>query len=68
MGKQIEIRIYPDGRVEANTKGIVGKSCADLVPVMEKMLEAKTTSLQYTDAYYQTENQQEIDEVEEVIL
>lgn len=55
MRKQLEIKIFPDGRVEANTVGITGKSCADYRPILEKMLEAKTTRLEFTDDYYKTD-------------
>jgi len=68
MKKQIEVRIYPDGKVEANTQGITGKSCAGYRPLLEKLLEAKTTRLQYTDEYYMAENQEETLIQEELTL
>ena len=55
MKKQLEIRIYPDGKIEGKTLGIKGKQCTEYIDVFEKMLRAKTTESAYTDEYYQTE-------------
>ena len=66
MKKQLEVRIYPDGRVEANTVGITGKSCADYRPILEKMLGAKTTHIEYTEEYYMEDNQAEVVLIEEL--
>ena len=68
MKKQIEIRIFPDGKVEANTLGFTGKSCADYKPILEQMLNARTTDVKYKDEYYLTENQEQLEEQEELRL
>ncbi|MDL2214207.1 DUF2997 domain-containing protein [Clostridia bacterium OttesenSCG-928-O13] len=68
MKKQLEIRIYPDGRVEANTLGITGKSCADYRELLEKMLKAKTAEIAYTDEYYMEETQAQQEVVQELKL
>ena len=52
MNKQIQIKICPDGKVEAKTLGMPGKKCTDYIPVLEKLLEAKTESSEYTHEYY----------------
>ena len=66
MKKQLEIKIFPDGRIEANTVGITGKSCADYRALLETLLEARTTHLEYTDDYYLPESHTET-AVQEVI-
>ncbi len=55
MPRQIKIRIYPDGHVEAETVGIKGKACKDFVPVLEELLEAKAVSTELTGEYFETE-------------
>ena len=53
--EQLQIRIYPDGRIEAQTSGIKGKKCQEYVKIFEELLEARTVDSSYTDEYYQTE-------------
>jgi hypothetical protein len=55
MKKQIQVKITPEGKIEAVTLGIKGKKCTDYIAVLEKLLEARTESSEYTDEYYQTE-------------
>lgn len=52
---QIQVRIYPDGKIESKTLGIKGKKCTDYIPIFEKMLHAKVIESNYTDEYYQIE-------------
>lgn len=68
MKKQLEVRIYPDGKIEASTVGITGKSCANYRALLEKLMEAKTTAISYTDDYYADENQLEQEVQEELKL
>lgn len=56
MGKQIQLRIYPDGKIEAKTLGIKGKKCVDYIQVLEQMLKAKTVESAYTEEYNQVED------------
>ena len=56
MQEKLQVRIYPDGRIEAKTKGIMGEKCTDYIEILEEMLDAKTTHTEYTSDYYQ-ENQ-----------
>ena len=53
--KKIQIKICPNGTIEAKTLGIRGKKCTDYISVLEKLLEAKTHSTSYTDEYYMSE-------------
>lgn len=55
MAKKLRVRIYPDGRIDAVTKGIKGKKCTDYFGLIEKLLNAKTVDYAYTEEYYETE-------------
>ncbi len=55
MAKKLRVRIYPDGRIDAVTKGIKGKKCTDYIGLIEKLLNAKTVDSAYTEEYYETE-------------
>jgi len=55
MKKQLQIRINPDGMIEAKTLGIKGEKCTEYKEVLEHMLEARTVSYEYTEEYYQSE-------------
>ena len=58
LGKQLQIRIYPDGKIEGKTVGIKGKKCTDYIYILEQMLKSRTIESTYTDEYYQSEIQQ----------
>lgn len=55
--KQIEICIHPDGKIDAETLGIKGKSCLKYVELLEKMLHAQTVDSDYTSEYYESEEE-----------
>ncbi len=57
MKKQMQIRIYSDGKIEAKTLGIKGKQCTDYIQILELLLKARTIESAYTEEYYQTEAQ-----------
>ncbi|MGN0193782.1 MAG: DUF2997 domain-containing protein [Pseudoramibacter sp.] len=57
MKKQIQVRIFPDGRIEAETKNIKGNTCLKYIKPLEEMLQAKTVDSHFTDEYYETVNQ-----------
>ena len=67
MGKQIQVRSYPDGKIEAKTLGVKGKQCKDYIPLLEQVLKARAIENVYTDEYYQEENQIENDEINQFI-
>lgn len=56
MGKQIEIRIYPDGKIESQTVNIKGKSCLKYIQPLESLLEAKIVDSEFTNEYYEVNN------------
>ncbi|MGG4145496.1 DUF2997 domain-containing protein [Paenibacillus algorifonticola] len=53
--KQIRVRIYPDGRIEADVMGIKGKGCTDYISILEQLLDAETIDSEYTAEYYESE-------------
>lgn len=54
MGK-MKIRLFPDGSIQMETEGIKGKRCMDYAKVLAKLADAKISSIEKTDEYYQTE-------------
>lgn len=56
MGKQIRIRIYPDGRIESQTVNIKGKTCLKYIKPLESLLDAKVVDSEFTSEYYETTN------------
>ncbi|ACA43680.1 DUF2997 domain-containing protein [Clostridium botulinum] len=55
MTKQIKLRIYPDGIVQAEVEGIKGKKCTNYISIIENLLEAKVADSEYTSEYYEEE-------------
>jgi acylphosphatase len=53
--KRIQLRVYPDGRIEAEVQGVKGKACTDYIAVLEELLEAETVESAFTPEYYETE-------------
>ncbi len=54
MAKEIQIRIFPDGRIEAETHGVKGKQCRAYIPILEDLLQAEAISSEYTAEYHET--------------
>lgn len=57
MKKQMQIRIYLDGKIDARTLGIKSKKCIDYMETFERFLNAQVVNSTFTDEYYQTEKQ-----------
>ncbi len=55
MAKRIQVQIFPDGRVQAETQGIKGKKCTEYIRVLEEILEAEAVDSEYTAEYYASE-------------
>lgn len=55
MAKQIKIRIFADGHIEAVTKNVKGKQCLKYLQPLEQMLDAQVTDSEFTSEYYETE-------------
>jgi acylphosphatase len=58
MSKRIQLRVYPDGRIEAVVQGVKGKKCTDYIAVLEELLQAETVESAYTAEYYEQEEVQ----------
>lgn len=54
MGK-MKIRLFPDGTIQMETEGIKGKRCMDYAKILAKLADAKISSIEKTDEYYQQE-------------
>lgn len=55
MSKKLIIKIKKDGTIEAETKGIKGKSCEDYAKIVEELTDSKVISKEYTREYYENE-------------
>ncbi len=55
MAKRIKIRVFPDGRVQAEVQGVKGKKCTDYINILEELLDAETIDSSYTPEFYETE-------------
>lgn len=56
--KQIKLKIFPDGQVQAEVLGFKGKKCADYISVLEQMLDAEAIDSERTAEYFLEENVQ----------
>lgn len=53
--KQVQIKIYPNGEIQAETLGIKGKKCMQYIPAIEKLTNAVVTDSDFTPEYLETE-------------
>lgn len=66
--KQLQIRIFPTGEIEAETKGIKGKACLKYIAEAERLTNAVTQDSDFTKEYFEAEeneiilNEQEVSE------
>lgn len=54
--KKIKLRIYTDGKIEAETNGIKGKACLDYISILESLTGATTVDSDFTAEYYESDN------------
>ena len=52
LSKQIKLKIFPDGQVQAEVLGFRGKKCADYISILEQLLDAETIDSERTPEYY----------------
>ena len=50
---QIKLRIFSDGRVEAEIDGILGKGCMKFIPLVEQLIGGDTIDSRRTENYFQ---------------
>ena len=55
MMKTIELKIYKDGRIDAETHGIRGKTCLDYVGILEQLTGARAVDSDFTAEYFEPE-------------
>ena len=55
MQSEVQIKIYPNGEIQAETLGIKGKKCMQYIPVIEKLTNAVVTDSDFTPEYLETE-------------
>lgn len=55
--KTIKIKIFPDGRVQADVAGVKGKACTNYIRVLEDVLDVYTVESSYTPEYFEVEQQ-----------
>ena len=51
--KSISLRIYPNGKIQAETQGIKGKTCLDYISIIEQLTMARTEDSDFTDEYFE---------------
>jgi hypothetical protein len=62
---QIKLRIFPDGRVEAEIDGIRGNGCMKFIPLVEQLTGSEAIDSRRTENYFlKTELNSEVAEVE----
>ena len=49
--REIRLRIFPDGRVEAEVAGIPGPACAQYIPLVEHLVGGETIDSSRTAEY-----------------
>lgn len=54
MMEKIQIRIGPDGRIEAETLGIKGEKCRDVIGLLEGLLDAEVVETNLKPEFYET--------------
>lgn len=64
--KQVQLRIFPNGKIEAETHGVKGKACLDYIKIIEQLTGARTIDSDFTDEYYQVQTDVHADTVAEV--
>ncbi len=57
--RQIKLKIFPDGQVQAEVQGFRGKKCADYISILEQILDAEAIDSERTPEY-------DLDEIETV--
>ena len=57
---QIQIRIFPDGKIESKTVNIKGKKCLKYIDVVQKLTNAYVVDSDFTKEYYEKENAEQV--------
>jgi hypothetical protein len=57
MTRQIQLRILPDGKVQAEVLGFRGKKCTDYIAILEALLDAEAVDSDYRPEYWLSETE-----------
>jgi len=49
----MQIRIFPDGKVQGTIRGIKGKRCTDYIGLIEEMTSSRVLESDYTPEFYE---------------
>ena len=66
--KQITMRIFSNGEIEAETHGMNGKVCLKYIAEIERMANAVTKDSDFTKEYLETENDENIENIQEELV
>jgi hypothetical protein len=66
LPREVKIRIRPDGKVEIETEGFVGKSCAEVAGFLERLLageqpDADDVQHEFKAEYYLADVERKLD-------
>lgn len=67
MTKRVQLRIFPDGRVQAEVQGIKGKACTSYISILEELVKAEAVDSSYTLEYFEKETVQAVISDEESV-
>lgn len=56
-GKNLKIKLLPNGEIQMETQGVKGKKCLDYIDVLKKLVDVKITDTQLSQEYYETESE-----------
>lgn len=66
MSKQVKIRIFPDGKIQAEVNGIKGKKCTKYINILEELLNSEVVDSDYTKEYFEKEEVLEEEDVQDI--
>lgn len=64
--KNLQIRIYPNGEIEAEAHGVKGKNCLKYLAEVERMANAVTKDSDFTSEYFEKEEAEMLQVEQEV--
>lgn len=56
-GKNLKIKLLPNGEIQMETQGVKGKKCLDYIDILKKLVDVKITDTQLSQEYYETESE-----------
>jgi len=62
---RINIRIFPDGRVQGDVQGVQGKKCTNYIKIIEDLVDGQTDESDYTEEFYEQETVKQRESIEE---